>query len=194
MTFQTSELAQSCLDCGYPREGLAALASCPECGASAAPPNWLIVRGWSLAFGGAVLVVAGLFLLLMSVGLAWEARRVGDSLVEALPCTLCILVPGAAPLVLGWWQLRARPRGGDVIWIVAPDRLEIRTRGLVEALSWSEVGACSLTRNVFSGRIRLLAAPRGPWLAARGNKTIWLGRSLEYATAVRDLIRARTCR
>lgn len=185
---------QSCLECGYPREGLAALAPCPECGASAPPPDWIVIRGWSAANRGPATIFGGVLLMAGGLALIWSSWRSGGGPLQTLPCAFAILMPGLVAFIQGWRRYRATPLGGDVTWIIAPDRLEMRDHDKIEVRRWREIGACSLTRDMFTGRVRVRVGPRWYWVTTKGHRTIWLDESLGEATKLRDLIRERTGR
>jgi hypothetical protein len=135
---QTSFMAPRCLECRYRRDGLPSGAPCPECSAPAPPDEWVVVFGsanewsawWPIAAGGAMLTV-GITLLIW----AWTYGVPAPVLVEGAALSI-----GGVFIVA--WSVPAALRaadGGDIIWIIMPDGLEVRTRLRTRKRPWSEL-------------------------------------------------------
>lgn len=113
-----------CIECRYPREGLPEGVACPECAEPAAPREWLVVFGSSTEWDPRGAVVAALAMIgvgLVLSTLIWLTRA-----GPPIPMAVGLIIGGLVVLYRAKRAADGRPNGGDIVWIVKDEGIEIR--------------------------------------------------------------------
>jgi hypothetical protein len=129
-------------------------AACPECGAPAPPQGWLVV------FGGSTEVNSPVPFWLLGSALSLTAF-----VLVIVSFTTRIPVPGPAifGLLFGGvfaigraWTSRSGPTdGGDVVWILKPDELEMRFSLFHRHWPWHSIDRALYARGWRRGSVQL---------------------------------------
>lgn len=181
---------QRCLRCQYLRTGIDRLAPCPECGEPAPPLDTLVLHGWTteaqslvnfLAVG-AILLGAGLLLALI----AWFTRSPG-----AYTPSVAAIIAGSAISIRGAiGRLRnTTGDGGDVAWVIGPDRFEARLPMGTARLSWDDVDSALYAYGWRRGSVVLSVLRYSVGQAPEAN--IWVNERDVDTRAVHALLRER---
>ncbi|MFO0872808.1 MAG: hypothetical protein U0575_02395 [Phycisphaerales bacterium] len=178
-----------CLGCDYSLLGLPEGSPCPECGAPPKPADWIVVRGWSQPGNPWVAATIGA-LILAGLGTMIAMRLLrGGSVLQFGPCMLVPFVLGAG-LVGAVLRIRARGRGGDVMWIVKRDEIEVRRAGRRPLVrSMRKLRTCRMVRSLTRSWERLDLVPR--FWTFQNYSRIWVRRDSIDAGAVRREIEDR---
>ncbi|MBL9148330.1 MAG: hypothetical protein JNM94_06515 [Phycisphaerae bacterium] len=163
-----------CLACGYPRAGLGTESACPECGAPPPPLDTLALLGRSLPFSPWVPLVGSSLFLAFVVGI--QIPRIVRSGWIPWDAPLLIMIALVVAVVVSARMLRrTRKRGGDVVWLVRPDAIEVRAAHGISTLQYGNLDRCE-SRVWPSRRLaKITIVPRNAWGFA--TSSIWLDRS-----------------
>ncbi len=190
-----------CISCKYPRTGLPEGAPCPECAEPAPDPRWVVVVGHStetspftIVAGGAAMIAVGVILVAI-----FFIRRAGPSIVPGA----ALMIFGSILLLRGWLALRASLDGGDIVWIIRDDGIEVRTTLGKSMWSWERMTYALYERGWFAPRLSF-GATFDAWASAGAGArmklastdsfnevSLWLGRGDGDGRAVIKLIRDR---
>jgi hypothetical protein len=132
----------ACVECDYPRTGLAAAQPCPECG-TIPDPDVVVLRGWSnpgSMVPGLVLTAAALaFLVVRQVRMGTPPSTTASAAALAL---VVVLIVGVA---------RHRRRvTGDLAWKIGPKGLTVAGQLREATWRWSEVSRVTIYPRSYS--------------------------------------------
>lgn len=186
-------LLDHCLDCEYPRLGLDRGQPCPECGATPPGPDALVIVGLSEA--GSPLIQALRSMLAACVFLAfllftawwWGGGRTAGQLTTYAAFAIAALALGLRAVE----RFRAKGKGIDVVWIVTPDQIEVRSP-LVATLREpaTAYGRCTLRSSMLRRWHRLRLTPRFWNVRLVPKADVWLRGPRGEAKELRDRVRA----
>jgi hypothetical protein len=179
---------ERCPGCRYLRNGLPNKAPCPECGEPAPPDEWLILFGWSSeANEWRNLAVIGCVMLATALGL-YSTAYLARTAMPAFPGTVVLVAGGVTIARSLLWSKRTH-EGGDIVWIIRPDGVELRTPLLTRQWTYLDIEQVLFEYGWRRGSVHLclLQATVGQAKEA----TIWLNERDVDARAVHQLLRDR---
>jgi hypothetical protein len=177
-----------CINCRYPRTGLPEDAACPECGEPAPAEGVIVLFGAS-----SEAAAAGNFL---SAGIVLLATSLVLFAVAATLRNFGPVAPGTAALIGATILLvrahRSTPTaaaGGDLIWIIKPDAVEIRGALVKHHWRWDEIENALFAFGWRKGAVLLSLVQPSVGMAPEVN--IWVNERDVDARAVHALLRER---
>jgi hypothetical protein len=175
-----------CISCKHPRTGLPEGAPCPECAEPAPDPRWIVVVGHStetspvtILAGGAAMIAVGAILIVI-----FFVTRAAPSIFPGA----ALMLFGSVVLLRGWLSMQASLDGGDIVWIIRDDGIEVRTPLGKSIWSWDRMTHAFYERGWFAPRLSFGAN----FSADSFNEVaLWLGRGDGDGRAVIQHIRDR---
>lgn len=170
------------------RRGLPRGAPCPECGEAAPPEDWLILFGWSSeANEWRNLAVTGGVLLATALGL-YSVAYLARTAAPAFPGTVVLLAGGATIARSVVWSKRTH-EGGDIVWIIKSDGVELRTPLVTRHWSYLEIDNALFERGWRRGSVQLCLLQ--PSVGQSMEANVWVNDRDVDARAVHQLLRDR---
>lgn len=180
-----------CLQCQYPREGLAPDTACPECGEPAPPADWIVLHGrsapsnprWRFVGFAALLVGAGTMAFT-----AWRTRQ-HFLYVHAIG----LLSVGS---YFAWRTvrlLRHEGDGGDLSWVLKPESVVLRGAFGAREFPYSHFEFALYERGWAAHYVCLSLAVRSP-VDSQMPLGIWLDTREHDTRALHQLLRERLLR
>ncbi len=176
-----------CVQCRYQRDGLRENCACPECGEPALEDGCVALFGsstewspwWGIAWG-VVIVMGGARLFLMTTIIQVVSKGYGS----------VFTLMGVYVLYRAMQAARRAADGGDILWLLQKDRLEVRTALRTRIWQWSELQSVLYELGWQPKSVRLSVVPRaGDGMVVRA--PIWLNSRTCDTRAVQAVLQAR---